>query len=342
MMTEVSGWNQGVNFSQSSPKESEKIDQIYLAVREKIETHPEFRTLDVKVSETRLVYRAAILAGAQLRFVEARANFSHNREVSRIVEFPNKGIDPDWNAILVDYDPQALTSGRDPDGHLAVETGKSYRAEDFADFKFSFVRHLLQTEQESIYFNPHLTFYSRHDEGLDDFVDNCHEQGKKIVEQEASELLRKIKTRLGRMKQKEQDRFRQPDSGDEPERRYRILEKFDVFLTRVVNHYFTVWQDPRAPHRIQPVETQGIREKTKLFFQEDLKDDMTVELAELRDEVLEGLHAIDGRYQDITGDVERIDIRLLEKDIDIFRFALLWVPYLEVCGPGGSRLLKAF
>lgn len=331
-----------VIYSKSPPPESESIEQVYLTVKEKPETHPELKSPGMTGLKSRLIYRAAILAGAELCFVETRANFSFSREVSRIVAFPKKGIDPDWSAILVDFDQYALKPSKEAGGLLAIEDGKSYNGEDFPGYQESFSRHLLQTEQESIYFNPHLKFYSGHDEGLDDFFLNCHDQGKKIVEKEAGELLRKIKTRLGRMKEREQGRFRKPKAADENESSYRVLEKFDVFLTKVVNHYLTIWHDPRLTSQAQPAETGSIRKKMNLFFQNDLKNDITVELAELRDEVFQGLHKIDGRFQDIIGDVERIDIRLIEKDIDIGRFALLWVPYLEVSREGETRLLKAF
>jgi len=324
------------------PEELEDIEQAYLPVREHPETHPETQTLLPIGPRVRLVYLPAILACAELSFFENQANFSYRRDVARIVPFPKKESDPDWNAILLDYDPHSLKPAREKGALLSLEKGRRYRAEDFNSLKASLIRHLLQTEEERIFFNRHLKLYSRRDEGLDEFLLSCHEQGQKLAAQEAGELIHKMKTRTDRIRQKEQQQLLKPGAEEAFRTRNRSLETFDVLLTRVVNQYLSIWHDPNIAFPASSPDMEGVREKVKAFFDNGEGEDITVELMEFRDEFFENLHNIDNHYQDVAADVEELDIRLVEKGIDIVRFALLWAPYIEVTDRGTLHLHRAF
>lgn len=270
---------------------------------------------------------ATIVARAQLRYDEAKADLVHDEEFECVIASIGETVDAS-QMITVDYDdrdlrtePPTSTIYRMTDGKLASTTFFSAVERDVRD-------HLVRSMSLEVPANPSLKLYGRPGETADEFGDRCARAADELADADIADLRDKYESKVTRLRDQiaaAEDRVDVLEEEANSRRNSELLSTAGSLLGGLLGGR------SRGGLLGKLGTAAGRRGRTSASRQRvdaaenkvgRLHDELAALEADLADDVTE----IDERRNTVAGDIETLRVALEKSDVKVTELALAWMP----------------
>jgi hypothetical protein len=291
------------------PKIPLAIETLYCAVDNQI-LDTTLKQRGTTVVTTQTLYNPGLLAIARVVFEGTRWKLYHERDVVRVVPFPETSQMVDWDQNQIEkWDNSRTRSDAQGVSFYVFDSSFAFTQERFEELQGEFVQYLLTKQTLELDYNPHLKIHRKLDEAQDQFQARCLEKLREMYAQEYQTLLDTLSRQEDRLKEKLDREVREHGN---PEDGSMDLSKIEDNQTEMDSHGAKVdMEDIRR----ELAEIGKLREAKLNDFEESL--------------------------QSLSRQCEKDILRVNHGNIKILRFALVWLPYTElVIQDGDSRRIE--
>jgi hypothetical protein len=295
--------------------------------------------LSVDAKPQGLVYRPALLAQAEIRFLQRKYNLDHEQsQTGLILELDRRGT-VRWDEWLTGaLDLKDLDRGAAPQAtfdtlEVPFNDGKVLRS-----LKSDFVDWIYRSLEVSVRANSKLGIYVGPGNSRADFRRACADSAREKMEADIQKIEisfnKKLDTIEDRLRREERELRR-----DEADLAQRRMEEYGTHAENVLGLF------SRRRRRLSTsLSKRRMTEKAKARVEEseDTITDYREEIDELEREFDRKIDEIKTKWTDIVDDIETIPVHPYKKDILIDLFGVAWMPYHRVEDRGQVIELPGF
>jgi hypothetical protein len=292
---------------------------------------------DARVSG--VLYRPALLASAQIRFLDRKYGVDSQVQKSRLVLDPDKRGAVRWEDYpyhgpsLEKLETQPATQARFVMLDAPLNESKSLTAleRDFTDWVFRSVTVSAKANQA-------LKVYAGPDVSLAEFMKACADTARELRDAEMAKVTEQFERKIATLENRLTREGRELKQ-DEEEYNQRKMEEWGTHaenfllgkgrISRKVSTSLT-------KHRLTQQAKADIEES------EESIQDYEQQMAELENEHKQSLAEINDRWGDLVNDISEVTITPKKQDIYVHLFGVTWVPYYLVESDGQVQELPAF
>ncbi|HJZ13092.1 MAG TPA: hypothetical protein VJ521_13130 [Acidobacteriota bacterium] len=255
-----------------------------------------------QIVTSQILYHPGLLAAARVTFQGTRWEIHQERDIVQVIPFPPHAGVGEWDKNLVPHwDNRNIRSSAEGTAFYAYNSSHEFSHERFEILKEDFIKSIVTRETLQIAYNPYLKIHKKLDEPEEAFVDRCLQELRKSHDQEIKILQDTI------LRQQE-----------------RLRERFQRGIRELGAEAINLSQRGRATAKVSHVATQ----------EQDLQESMTQE--DLRNESLkleaqreQKIHEFESTMMTLARELELDILRLNRANVQLLRFALVWLPYTE-------------
>lgn len=298
-----------------------EVDSTYYAV-DPSKVDAAIVRVENKLVTSQIVYRIGLLAHARVVFEGTRWAVYHERDVVRLLEFP----EIDWEKTLVQkWDSVNSRSAAEGVCFYDHEPGLKFTQEYLETLQEDFVQFLMSREVLELYYNPVLRLYRKLDESDEHFFDRCLETLRQDYEQE----LRKLEETINWQEE-------------------RLKEKLDRHIREHGREAVTLRPTPEEAAAAGAGGATALVGDTPEAADSGVAiDEIRTELAKLQTLKSQKIKELDEKLVMLSRQQEKDLIRVNRGQIRILRFAFIWLPYTELViqdddGTRRMELIRSF
>lgn len=271
-----------------------------------------------RVVTSQILYKPALLASARVVFEGTRWEIYHERDVTRIIPFPNDSQMADWEKILLDA-WESAHSRSSPEGICFYEADDSFdfSQERIDSLQEEFKQYLTSTETFELVINPHLKLSQKIDETEDQFFQRCLDQVREDHEQELRTLEDTVLRQEERFKEKLEREVRQ--HGENPVELQAVVPD-DSAGTAGRTGRQKRGKKISSSHQ-EDIDVQGSRVN---------REDIQRQLSLLQKSKAAKLIEFEEQLTALARQRQKDLFRLNQGNVRILRFSLVWLPYTEL------------
>jgi hypothetical protein len=273
-----------------------------------------------------LVYEAALLGVAKLRFPHTKSRQTHSEE--RAYLLPMSGDALDWEQAQVELDPRHLGRNAEEDAYFDALPAELGDARSLSAWKKEFEDYLYYNSVVTIWHNPHLDLYSKMGESAEAYQKRCREAAEEALTDEAKKLKAKYEREMDRLEDKlaREERELEKDRIEHEARKQEELlsgaeSLLGLFTKRRISRGLSTASRRRRMTRQAEAD---IKESEEVI--EDLEEDID----ELEEEAKREAEELVAKWESRLDEVEEVEVRPRRADVQIDIFALAWLPRWEV------------
>ncbi len=273
-----------------------------------------------------LMYKPALLAQADVRYLDRKINLDHVESVAAIAE----DVDPkgfirwdDWT--IPPLEPASFDSGPSSDAQFAALEAPLKDAKSLKVIETDFQDYIFHGAGLKIPSNPALKQFAAPGISEAEFQRQCSAVAGEAADIEVKKLEKKYKTKIKRIEDrltKEQRELAE----DEAELGSRKLEE----VATLAENVFGLFSGSRSTRRISSSLTKRrmtSKAKADLKESQEVIDDFMQELDDLQEELTQEIDEIQERWEQVALDVEETVIAPYKKNIRVDLFGIAWTPY---------------
>ncbi len=268
-------------------------------------------------------YRPAVAARVQLVFDDTAAKLDHREEWEAIFTPLAELFDAEV-ARAVDYDDRDLIATAPATATYELTDTPLHTKTYFSRATTAIKNYLYRERKVTVYRNAHLKLYSRVGEDEAAFLERSDQAAQDRADAETAKLRDKYETKLRRAQDKLEAAERRAEEirvDIDGARQSDLLNQagalINILTGRGSTRSITGSSRRRASRRSKEQRLETAEAKI---------GDMADAMLELDQELREELAEINDRWEDIGGDIERLEIGLEKSDIHVTDVALVWVP----------------
>jgi len=297
------------------------------------------RSLDADARSIGILYRATLLAKAEVRFVKPKYDLDRDVVQTALVEEPAPQGRVLWQEYAVDpLDERSLDRGPIPGARFESLSAPLNDAKLIRAMENDFEDWLYRTCQVQIQANEKLEVYAGPEVDEDDFHQMCVKASKTPREADLDKVRaryeRKIEAIEDRLRREEQELKR--DEADLAGRRREEIGKAAETLIGLIGGRKRSLSSSLSKRRMTQQARLDVEESEEAIeqFQKQIQD-LKQEQADAEAEVVD-------KWDQIAADVDQIKVAPFKKDILLTLFGVAWFPYHVVEESGRTRELPAF
>jgi hypothetical protein len=297
------------------------------------------QTLPANTRLRGLLYRPALLAQAEIRFMQRKYNLDHEQTETALVLEANRRGTARWDDWLSqNIDPQSLDRRPAPQARFDIleaplNDGSTLRAlrADFVDWAYRNV-------EVKVRANEKLKVYAGPTVSQSEFRRLCVEAARALRNGEMDKIEARYEKKLDRIEDRlhrEERELRQ----DEAELTQRRMEEYGTHAENVLS-LFT-----RRSRRLSTsLSKRRMTERAEADVEESLEaiEDYKQQIADLEKELKQAVEEVQAKWAEIADDMEEIPVNPYKKDILIDLFGVAWFPYHVVEIDGQTIELPGF
>jgi hypothetical protein len=276
-----------------------------------------------------LLYRPAILASAQVRFLDRKYNLDMEQVRSALVMDPDKRGIVRWeNHAAAVPDETAMDPGPDPQGRFAPLAAPMSEARQMAALQKDFADWVYRTGKVTIRANQALGVFATPDVSQAEFMKACADAAR----ESRDAALAKATASLDKQIKALQDKILREERElkmDETELSQRKGEEMATHAENVLG----LFTKSRSSRRLSSsLSKHRMTEKAKEDVQEsvDVLGQYKRELAALEQSRQQALDAAGAQWGDAVNDITEIPVTPKKTDIYVNLFGVAWVPHYQV------------
>ena len=298
-------------------------------------------SLPPQAAASGIVYRPAILASAQVRFLDRKYSLDVEQVKSALVLNPEKrGVVrwDDWAARPLT--PDEMDPAPDPQARFAALDAPFSDARLMSAMRRDFSDWVYRSSKVTVRASRALGVFATPDVSQAEFMKACSEAARAARDAEIAKataaLDRQIKTLKDKIAREEREL-----KMDETELQQRKGEELATHAENVLG----VFGGRRSARRLSSsLSKHRLTEQAKEDVQEsvDALKQYNQELAALEEQRRQALEAASGQWGDVVNDITEIPILPKKTDVYVSLFGVAWVPYYLVQSGSGTVELPAF
>ena len=272
-----------------------------------------------------LLYRPALLAQANIRFLNRKYNLDHELSRAALVGEPDRRGVVRWEDYLVSaIDPAALDRSADPQARFASLEAPLSEAKIILSLQSDFVDWAYRKSGVTVRANEALQVYAGPEVARADFLKMCSEAAQKGMQAEADKVEDSFDQKIKRLEERLRREERELDE-DESELSQRKMEELGTHAENI----FGLFSRRRSSRRLSSsLSKRRLTTKAKADVEESLAviADLKKEIAALEKDKAAALEEINARWRQVAEEVSEIEIAPLKKDVLVDLFGVAWVP----------------
>lgn len=276
-----------------------------------------------------VLYRPAVLASAQVRFLARKYGLDMQQVKSALVPNPDRRGAVRWEDFLAPLpDERALDPGPDPQARFAALEAPLSDARLMAALRKDFADWVYRAGKVTVRANQALGVFATPEISQAEFMRACAEAARQArdaaLAKATSAIDRQIKTLSDRIAREEREL-----KMDETELGQRKGEEMATHAENVLG----VFSKRRSSRRLSSSLTKHrLTEQAKEDVQEsiDALDLLRKQLAELEASRQQSLEAAGAQWGEIVNDIIEVPITPKKADIYVDMFGVAWMPFYQV------------
>ena len=272
-----------------------------------------------------LLYRPALLAQAEIRFLNRKFNLDHEVRRAALVAEPDRRGVVRWEDYLVaEIDPLSLERSADLQVRFATLEAPLNDARVIASLQSDFQDWAYRKTEVTVRANEALKVYAGPEVTRADFLKMCAEAASQGMQTEVAKVEASFDEKLKRL----EERLRREErelSEDQDELSQRKMEELGTHAENI----FGLFARRRSSRRLSTsLSKRRMTSQAKADVEESVEAivEMKKEIALLVGEKAAALDEINDKWRQVTEGVTEIAVAPLKKDVLVDLFGVAWVP----------------
>lgn len=326
--------------SELRPSVASGVQEVFLPAALSLEAAAEAarRNLAAEAERVGLLYRPALIAQAQVRFLKRSYDLDHEEARAALVEeVPARSLRWEEHAFkglderTLERRPAAEARFAPLDGPLADAKKLKSLESDFADWVY-------RSSEVLVWHNAALNLYGSPALSEEEFLAKCGEEAKAQREEEIAKTKKKYERSLKAL-EKKLSRERRELEEDKAEADQRKMEEMGTHLENVIGLF------AGSRRRLTTSLTKRrMTSKAQADVEESVQmiEELEAEIQEMGEEIQEVIEDIHDRWDEAAEDIGKVPVAPLKKDIYVSVFGVAWLPFHRVKEDGREMELAAY
>ncbi len=290
----------------------------------------------VLVTGRRLVYQPRLLAIGTVHLTDEKIGLHQTERVVRLLDPPPPPIQPNWDEGAADIAPENLSHRPPVEGMYGPLSSQLAQAAQYPRWNRLFSDFLYRTIRLTLWYNPVLKVYSRPGESERDFRRRCEDVARARRDEEAAQVRARYEKQMARLQEqlrREQQELERDRTEWEGRKREELLGYGETAITLLTRKRLSSLSSASRKRRLTQQAEAEVKEseETIRVLQKQL-DDLAVQMEKEVD-------ALNDRWAAVLDDVRPVEVAPRRTDVVVDYCGLAWVPFWEVEGRDGERLL---
>jgi hypothetical protein len=271
-----------------------------------------------------LLYRPALLAQADIRFLDRKYNLDYQLLLAALVSDPDRRGTVRWE----NYPAEAvmhtsLDNSPDPRARFAPLEAPLSDAKILSSLQKDFLEWAYRSAQVTVRANEQLKVYAGPDVSQAEFRTRCADTARQAREDELHALEKSYRVRLERLEQKITQEERELRE-DESELSQRKLEEYSTHAETLLGLF-----GGRKRRLSSSLTKRRMTSKAKADVEESQEaiEEYKKLLAEIDQELAQAQEEVERKWSEIVDDMKEIKVSPLKKDVLVDLFGVAWFPY---------------
>ncbi len=291
----------------------------------------------VLATTRRLVYHPQLLVVGTVHLTDEKAGLRHTERVVRLLEPPPPPARPDWEEGKVSIGLEELSQRPPEEGRYEPPPPQLAQAAQYTRWNRLFSDFLYRNIRLTLWYNPVLKMYSRPGESERDFRRRCEDVARARRDEEAARVRARCEKPMARIRQqmwREQQELTQDQVELEARKREEMLSYGEAALNLLTRRRpsYMISSVGRKRRLTQQAEADVKESEETLRVLQKQLDDLTARMEE-------ELEAVSDRWVAALEETRRVEVAPRRTDVVVDYCGLAWVPFWEIEGRDGERLL---
>ncbi len=275
--------------------------------------------------------QAGLAARVHMRFDERGADLDHQQEWEAVF-FPLAQRFDASTGLDVDHDERDFVDEAPAGAVYVMPEAKLHTLTYFRDVETAIRAELYRNRELELWHNPELKLYSRPGEARADFELRCVSAADDAADADAAGLRETIEKRVDRLEdtlRNAQLRVQELEVDVDQRRGQELMAGAGDLIGALLGGRGAASKVARAARSMRSLSSRRsmtVRTRERLESAADKRDAKVEQIEALEEELREELIAIDDKWRQAAGRIERLEIGLERNDIDVDQLTLVWIP----------------
>ncbi|KAA3643109.1 MAG: ATP-binding protein [Chloroflexi bacterium] len=297
--------------------------------------------LESGVKRQGMLYRPALVAQADVRYLQRKYKLDHEAKRSAVVDVLDRRGTVRWEEFLANpLDPADFDRAPDADARFATIEAPLSEAKTVKSLERDFVDWAYRESEVTVFGNATLKQYAGPPVTEAEFRKQLSAEAREARDAEIKKLKGKYKTKINSV-QKKLTREKRELAEDQEDLNQRKMVEMGTHLENVIG----LFGKSRSSRRLSSSLTKRrMTAQAKADVEESLDaiEELEADLAELADEIEDEIDEIEEKWGEIANEIEEIPVTPYKKDVLVELFGLAWLPHYIVEVNGETMELPAF
>ncbi|MBC7227824.1 MAG: DUF87 domain-containing protein [Thermoflexales bacterium] len=291
----------------------------------------------VLVIGRRLVYQPRLLAMGTVHLADEKMGLHEAERVVRLLDPPPPPAQPNWEEGKADIAPESLSQRPLGEGVYGPLPPQLAQVAQYTRWSRLFSDFLYRNIRLTLWYNPVLKVYSCPGESERDFRRRCEDVARARRDEEAARVRARYEKQIARIQQqmwREQQELAQDQVELEARKREETLSYGEAALNLLTRRRpsYMISSVSRKRRLTQQAEADVKESEETIRALQKQLDDLAARMEEEVD-------ALNDRWAAVLDDVRPVEVAPRRTDVMVDYCGLAWVPFWEVEGRDGERLL---
>ncbi|MGC9084169.1 MAG: helicase HerA domain-containing protein [Anaerolineae bacterium] len=290
----------------------------------------------VLVTARRLVYLPRLLAMGTVHLTDEKIGLSETERVVRLLDPPPPPAQPNWEEGAADIPPESLSYRPPEEGGYGPLSSQLAQAAQYIRWNRLFADFLYRNIRLTLWYNPVLKVYSRPGEREREFRRRCEDVARARRDEEAAQVRARYERQMARIREqlrREQQELERDRVELEGRKREELLGYGETAITLLTRKRLSSLSSASRKRRLTQQAEAEVKES------EETLRVLQKQLNELAAQMEKEVDALNDRWASVLDDIRPVEVAPRRTDVVVDYCGLAWVPFWEVEGRDGERLL---
>jgi len=285
-----------------------------------------------------LVYRAALLAQAEVRYAARQYNLDYARKVSAIVDDPGVGLTKWENFSGGEISSQNLQNQPQPNSRFHLIPGFLGQEKKVNELEKDFLEWLFRTGTIRLKSNPNLKVYAGPEVSDADFKVQCNAAIKELMQVDVDKINQKYETKIQALERKIQSQDMDVKNA-EKQVSNRTIESLATGGSALLG--MLTGRKRSISSSITKVRMTS-EAKDRLNAEKQDLEQLGAQLEQLKKDLAEELASVNEKWTGKLDDIKEVPLNPVKSNIFMDVFGVIWLPYYAMTVGGQTMEIPAF
>ncbi len=324
--------------SSSRPAIPGDIAEYFIANNQGVSEAASSASLPAGVASEGLVYRAGILAQAEIRYISRQYNFDHIDKTSAILEDPGSGLIRWEDLLTAEVDKNKLEMHPLPNTQYHAVPSWLTDIKKTDAIKKDFLDWIFRSGGIKIYTNAKLKLYGKPGITEEDFLETAQKAVITAAEADVNKAAKTYDTKIATLERKIETQELSIKSSETSVNQRRM----ETFATGGSAIFGMLTGKKRTLTSTLSKNRMASEAQNKLETKKTVLDQLVAQLEDLKNERDETVKSAREKWDGIAEEITEIPLKPAKSDIFSDIFAVVWLPFYIINHDGKKVELPAF